>query len=743
MATNGFEFPVEELVNPDNPATPVANAIVAKQAAKLPTRTNSTLNVPATLPDEEQSQLAGQVPFWATEEPVENIIAPVQSDPVTTALVEKEALRAEAVVLITNLADKQSKEVISDLTTKVLEGYKIDLASRADWEKLNEQIIDLAKLLVKKKVYAGEVVANVKYPLIINACIQFAARAYPELIKGNDVVKGKVVGNDPDGIKFNRALRIANFMSFQLLSLMEDWEEGVDQLLFTLPAIGCVFKKTYFDSIERKSVSQIVFADDLVVNYFAESLERAPRVTHRIYLYHNEIVERINSGVFIKFDVAELGQATSTKTSDTDEDTPHLFLEQHRWYDLDKDGYQEPYVVTIHGQTQKLVRISPRFATDGIIRKSDENGIIDQNGPIVKILPEQYFTRFIFMPAIDGGFYGMGFGSLLMSSNSAINTVINQLLDAGTLSNRQSGFLGRGLKLGKGKSIQVKSGEWKPVDATGDDLRKNIFPMPVREPSNVLFQLLGLLIESGKELAGMTEILAGNSPGANVPAESVLALIEQGLQVYSAIHKRLYRAQYKEFAKLRRLNALYLDQMTYATVLDDTQAVVQTDFSSADFDVVPVSDPNSTTMMQRLLKAKALLELKGQGLNDKEILKQYLTALDIEDIERFLPAEDTPNPEEQLTLEKIQAEIGVLMAKMEKLNAETQKTLVEVPKVQLEQNQLIEGMDNDKIKLALQDKQISGQLELGRSQQSLGKAPGGVKESTLKREYGLKGNNQK
>jgi len=735
MATN-YEFPVEELVNPGNPATPMANAIVATQAAQLPARTG------ATLPDDEITSLSGEVPFWATEEPVEDIIAPISSDPVVTALVEKEALRAEAVVLITNLADKQPKEVLADLTTKVLEGYKIDLASRSEWEKLNEQIIDLAKLLVKKKVYAGEVVANVKYPLIINACIQFAARAYPELIKGNEVVKGKVVGTDPDNLKFDKAQRISRFMSFQLLSMMEDWEEGVDQLLFTLPAIGCVFKKSYFDSIERKSVSQIVFADDLVVNYFAESLERAPRVTHKIYLYHNEIVERINSGVFIKFDVAELGQATSDKTADVDDDTPHLFLEQHRWYDLDGDGYQEPYVVTIHEQSQKLVRISPRFATDGIIRKSDEAGVVDPNGPIVKIIPEQYFTRFLFMPAIDGGFYGMGFGSLLMSSNSAINTVINQLLDAGTLSNRQSGFLGRGLKLGRGKSIQVKSGEWKPVDATGDDLRKNIFPMPVREPSNVLFQLLGLLIESGKELAGMTEILAGNSPGANVPAESVLALIEQGLQVYSAIHKRLYRSQYKEFIKLRRLNALYLDQMTYGAVLDDQAAIVQADFSSADFDVVPVADPNSTTMMQRLLKAKAMLELRGQGLNDQEILRSYLLALDIEDVERFMPSEDQSDPEEELTVQKLQAEIAELNAKIEKLGAETQKILAEVPKVQIEQEETIAGMQNDAVKLALQDKQISGQLELGRSQQSLGKAPGGLKESTMKREYGMRSNNQ-
>jgi chaperonin GroES len=524
---------------------------------------------------------------------------------------------------------------------------------------------------------------------------------------------------------------------------MKDWEEGVDQLLFTLPAIGCTFKKSHFDSIERQNISQMVFADDLIVNYYEESLERAPRVTHRIYLHHNEIVERINSGIFIKFDIAELGQPTSEETSDIDEDTPHLFLEQHRWYDLDGDGYQEPYVVTVHEQSQKLVRISARYATDGIIRESDEQGIPKPNGKIIKINPEQYFTRFLFMPAIDGGFYGMGFGSLLMSNNSAINTLINQLLDAGSLSNRQSGFLGRGLKLGKGKSIQPKSGEWLPVESTGDDLRKNVFAMPIREPSAVLFQLLGLLIDSGKELAGMTEILAGNSPGANVPAESVLALIEQGLQVYSAIHKRIHRAQYKEFQKIKRLNALYLDQMTYSTALDDPDAIVQPDFNSKDYDVFPVSDPNSTTMMQRLMKAKAMLELRGQGLNDMEIMRRYLLAMDVQDVDKLFPEEEKENPEEQLSIQKMQAEIEELNAKIEKLNAETEKILADIPKSQIDQEKTVAGIMNDDRKLDIQEAQVANQIERGRSQQSIGKAPDGIKPSTAKREYGLETNNKK
>ena len=675
-----------------------------------------------------EEPIEGERPIWATEEPVDDVIADLDrpTDEVVQ-IIEKEILRAEAAVLVTNLAPKQDNNTIADLTQKVLDGYKIDCDSRSDWEKLNKEIIDLAKLLVKKKTYAGEIVANVKYPLIINACIQFAARAYPEIIKGNEVVKGKVVGNDPDNLKAERAKRICDFMSFQVLNEMQDWEEGVDQLLFSLPAIGCVFKKSYFDSIERRNVSEIAFADDVIVNYKAISLERAPRITHRIYLYHNEIVSRINSGVFTQFDISELGEATNPD-GQSDEETPHCFLEQHRLYDLDEDGYQEPYIVTVHEESQKLVRIAPRFATDGIIRKDNDDGSANPDGPIIKIIPEQYFTRYVFMPSIDGGFYGMGFGSLLMSTNTAINTLINQLIDAGTLSNRQSGFLGRGIKLGRGKKIELRSGEWKPVEVTGDDLRKNVFPMPVREPSNVLYLLLGMLIEAGKELAGMTEILAGNSPGANVPAESVLALIEQGLQVYSAVHKRVYRAQYKEFSKLRRLNALYLDQMTYMAVLDDEAANIQADFTTHDFDVIPVSDPDSTTMLQRLMKAKAMLDLRGGGLNDIEIMKRYLLAMNITDIEKILPDENQENPAEQLQMQELQKKLEELDAKIFKLNSEAELNYARMEKEFGGVRKIEAGIAQDERKLDQSEAQIMNQIQLGRTQQSIGKAPLGTQE---------------
>jgi len=603
-----------------------------------------------------------------------------------------------------NIAEDLDQDVISSIAARVVDDYTVDKASRAVWEQSNKDILRLAKLDIEKKTYAGEQVANVKYPIIANAAMQFAARAYPEIIKGNDVVKPKVIGADPDGNKAARGKRICEHMSYQLLNDMSDWEEGVDQLLFTLPVIGCMFKKTYYSAVEKQNVSELVFADDLVVNYYAKSEEAASRITHVIELTRNEIVERIRSGVYLKFDIEELGLASGEEDQgQVDEDTPHVFLEQHRWYDLDKDGYQEPYIVTVHQGTQKLVRISARFELSGVQA--------NEKGEIIRIEPTHYFTRFLLMPAFDGSFYGMGFGSLLHSINSSVNTTLNQLLDAGTLSNRQSGFLGRGIQLGKGASLKFKAGEWKSVQTTGDDLHKNIVPLPTKEPSPTLFQLLGLLIETGKELSGMTEVLAGESPGPNVPATTTLALIEQGLQVYSAIHKRIHRSLYKEFQKIRKLNALYLQDDEYSNVLDSQEAVRRSDYNSDDMDIIPVSDPNSTTNMQRIMKATALLAMKGQGLNDEEINRRYLEALQIENIEVLIPKEPAPNPMLELELQIKQAELGRIISEQQKLVAEAELTVEKINSERNEQQVKQSGVVFDSQKLDLERAEIISNIE--------------------------------
>lgn len=631
-------------------------------------------------------------------------------------LAEEEAANAQAEFVIltainqlkawhamVNIATELDQEVIDQLASRVITDFNTDLDSRQEWEDTNKEILKIARLVLEKKTYAGERVANVKYPLITNGAIQFAARAYPEIVKGSDVVKAKVVGDDPDGAKADRGKRVSEHMSYQLLNEMDDWEDGVDQLLYTLPVLGCAFKKTYYCGSESRNLSEMVFPEDLVVHYGAVSIEKAARISHIIYLSTNEIVERIRSGTYLDFDVDELGHPVDERAETTDEDTPHKFIEQHRWYDLDGDGYQEPYVVTVHHATQTLVRVAARFDLDGVH--------VNDGGDIVKIDPVHYFTRFLFMPAPDGSFYGMGLGTLLHSVNSSVNSTINQLLDAGTIANRQSGFLGRGIQLGRGKSLKFKPGEWKPVQATGDDLRKNIVPLPAHEPSPTLFQLLGLLVESGKELAGITEVLSGQSPGSNVPAETTLALIEQGLQVYSAVHKRVHRSLYREFQKIRRLNILYLDESAYATVSDNPNAVKALDYAAGDHDIIPVSDPNTTTNMQRIMKAKSLLELRGQGFNDKEITKRYLKALQIEDVDELLESEEGPGIAEQLEIQEIQAKVEKTMAEIEKVRAETQHVMEEIRSERVSQQVQESGVEFDRQKLEIERAQTVADIQ--------------------------------
>ena len=698
--------------------------------------------------------------------PNEQPVEPIETEEEPEEVQEQEILsiidQLEARHAMVNVAEDLDQSVIDTIAAKVIDDFNTDKDSRDVWEESNRELMKLAKLEIEKKTYAGERVANVKYPIITNAAIQFAARAYPEIIKGADAVKPKIIGEDPDGQKAARGKRLCEHMSYQLLNDMSDWVDGVDQLLFTLPVVGCAFKKTYYSAVESQNISEMVFAEDLVVHYNARSLEKASRITHIIELTRNEIVERIRRGIYLDFDIEELGPPSQEDTDQIDEDTPHIFLEQHRWYDLDGDGYQEPCIVTVHKSTNKLVRISARFEMSGVET--------NEAGEIIRIKPTHYFTRFLFMPAPDGSFYGMGFGSLLHSINSATNTVLNQLLDAGTLSNRQSGFLGRGIQLGRGASLKFQSGEWKNVQSTGDDLRKNIVPLPTKEPSNVLFQLLGLLVESGKELSGTTEVLSGQSPGVNVPATTTLALIEQGLQVYSAIHKRIHRSLYQEFKKIRRLNTLYLSDEVYSNVIDSPEAIRRRDYESSDMDIIPVSDPNATTNMQRIMKAKALLEIKGQGLNDEEINKRYLEALQIENIEELLLKEQGPDPMLELEIQKKHAELEKIVAErnklvadaeliVEKINSERNEQQVKQSgvafdevKLQLERAEIIASIKEREDKLKLETAKLLSDIEIGRKKIDIGskkidnsKLEGKTAETNIQgsyREKGMTSNNE-
>jgi len=331
----------------------------------------------------------------------------------------------------------------------------------------------------------------------------------------------------------------------------------------------------------------------------------------------------------------------------------------------------------VHKQTAIVVRVCARYDVAGIK--------VSESGQMTRIEPVSYFTHFKFMPAIDGGFYGMGFGKLLFGLNNAVNAITNQLIDAGTANNRMSGFVGRGIQIGRTSAstdgFALGAGDWKSIPSTGDDVRKNIVPMPSKEPSQVLFTMLQFLIETGKSLSNVSDILSGESPGPNVPAASTLALIEQGMKVFSGIFKRLYRSLKDEFRKIARLNRLYLPEESYFAVLDDKMAIFQEDYSETSLDIIPIADPSNLSDMGRAMKMQALMQLSGKGLNDMAIKKRFLESLNIENVEELLPKEpEGPPPippEVQAALDKIIAETEKIKIEAEKIKLESEKIKVE------------------------------------------------------------------
>lgn len=556
-----------------------------------------------------------------------------------------------------NLCDYYDDKTLTHVGTKVVEWFDDDEESRREWKNRNDTYLKLATQVMEKKSYPWPNSANVKFPLLTTAAMQFAARAYPALVPGPNLVAGLVIGKDEGGKKAESADRVGHHMSFQLLHEMEGWEEDMDKVCLILPIIGCVFKKTYYDSIEKRNTSELVFPNDLVIDYYARSLDAATRISHVVYRTHNEFRERVNRGLFRDVDLGEPRVLSEPKNASDQIQgksepkpspaTPYKLIECHCTWDMDDDGYDEPYIVTVHYDTKKVVRIVTRFDIEGVDIDTDDKG----KEKLIRIKPTQYFTKFGFIPNPDGSIYDLGFGLLLGGINETVNTLTNQLLDAGTINNLQSGFLGRGIRVRSGQS-RFQPGEWKPVDFTGDDIKKHIFPLPTKEPSDVLFKLLETLVTSGKELASVAEIFVGKMPGQNTPATTTMATIEQGLKVFTAIYKRIYRALGQEYEKLFKLNSKNMDDKVYFTINTpegaQAQEAYKTDYSPENLAVKPNADPNIVSSSQKLMKVQAMGPLLAlRTINPQEYTKRFLEAIEAENISVLMKVQPQPNPEQQ------------------------------------------------------------------------------------------------
>jgi len=546
--------------------------------------------------------------------------------------------------LLPRITDDQALDCIK---ASIWDGYQADLTSRAPWERRTNAAMDLAMQIQQEKSFPWPGASNVIFPLVTISALQFAARAYNNLIQGTDVVRYRIAAQDQSGELSKRAKRIGRHMSWQVLEEDEAWEEQHDKLLINLAVVGSAVIKTYWSPSLRHNVSELVTARNFVIDYYAKSIESAARATQIITLDRNDIYTRVKEEMFTDVlkkpwysqpaaqtqPIANPQQANADRRQGvlpppSDMNTPFTFLEQHLNLDLDGDGYAEPYIATMELGSKELVRLVARW--------DKPESVIKHQAEIVTIKPTHYFTKYSFIPSPDGGFYDMGFGLFLGPINETVNTGINQLLDNGTMQNSLGGFLGRGAKI-RGGVYTMAPWEWKRVDSTGDDLRKNLIPFPDRQPSTVMFQLISLLINYANRLAGTMDQSVGESPGQNTPASTSRATLEEGMKVHMMIFKRVWRSLREEFRKLYQLNAQFLpSSMPFG---EGEDMIRQEDYKGGSNMIAPVADPNIASTEMRLTQVSAIKQSAATtpGYDTDEVERTFLAALQVDNIDIIFP----------------------------------------------------------------------------------------------------------
>lgn len=667
----------------------------------------------------------------------------------TTDQPKKTKLRLTDIVTMPNVAVKLSEPELAAFGQEVLQGYEDDLATRSEWEEKHAKALKVALQYAESKNFPWPGASNVKFPLVTVATLQFLARIGP-LTSGRQLVKCEPWGTDTEGKKAARAERISQHMSFQLLEENPNWVDDDELAKFSAALLGSAIKKIYFDAISGTVKSQTVPLSNFVVDYYCKDLEEAQRVTQVHTMFHNEIKERVNSGVFLEepgdYDARQAaGTSYNGQLAAASEDVSGIrkagmsslaaveILEQHTWLDLDGDGYREPYIVFANKASGFVYRIVARYYNQGdVFRKNavaireledvmraEESPQVQANlansirelekakdNTIIRIKATSYFTKYTFIPSPDNGFYGLGFGILLGPTNAAVDSLINQIIDAGTMLTTSGGFLGRGVKIKSGSQTFAPF-EWKPVDSQGDDLRKSIVPLPVSQPPEIMFHLLGMLISYGEKIGSATDVMTGVNPGQNTPAETSRNTLEQGMMLFSGIYRRMYRGFAKELRKLYHMNYLYIKQFAEYTHLTDGESamIAPDDYDTNAYRIYPNADPISASPAQRQSKARIAFDIMAanpNGFDRYKVVKRLLESYEISEIDDIFPDPTGPkaiqpilNPkielekakleqkskihedEMQLSVAQLRQDMGLADAKILELEAKARKHLAE------------------------------------------------------------------
>ena len=551
-----------------------------------------------------------------------------------------------------NLVDFINQNTLEKISNDLLDSIQSDKESRSEWEKTyTDGLKYLGMKFDDTRSQPFEGSSGVVHPILAEAVTQFQAQAYKEMLPAKGPVKTEIVGARTIQTE-DQAERVQEFMNYYIMNEMDEYDPELDQMLFYLPLAGSCFKKVYFDFVLNRAVAKFIAPEDLIVPYEATDISSAERITHSISMSANEIKKQQVTGFYANVDIG-----SGSYSEDLDDITEaiddiqgisptykenrnrtvyevHTVLDIEGFEDLDQQGMPTglklPYIVTIEEDSQKILSIRRNFRENDLLKN--------------KI---NYFVQYKFLPGL--GFYGLGLSHMIGGLSKASTSILRQLIDAGTLANLPAGFKARGMRI-RDEDDPLQPGEFRDIDTTGGSLRENLIPLPIKEPSNVLMQLLGILVDSGKRFAAIADMNVGDMNAA-MPVGTTVALLERGTKVMSAIHKRLHYAQRIEFALLAKVFSEYLPPVYNYQVGSGPQEVKQIDFDDR-VDIIPVSDPNIFSQSQRVTLAQELLQMVQSNpeihgpMGIYEAYKRMYAALGVDNVDSLLqpPPDMTPKP---------------------------------------------------------------------------------------------------
>ena len=557
-----------------------------------------------------------------------------------------------------NLAEEIDQRELSALASNMLDMYHADKESRSDWERTYSEGLSLLGMETDDRSEPFQGASGVYHPLLSEAVAQFQSSAYKELLPAGGPVNTRVVGMlTPD--RQEQATRVKDFMNYQITEVMQEYDPELDQMLFYLPLSGSSFKKIYYDETLDRAVSKFITSEDLIVPYETTDLQSATRITHLIRTPTNDVRKLQQAGFYrdIELEATPEEETPITEKVDRMEGLQptnygasdmmtilecHIDLDLEGYEDLGEDGeptgIQLPYIVTLEEGCQHILSIRRNWNEDDPLKKK-----------------QQYFVHYKFLPGL--GFYGFGLIHMIGGLSKSATSLLRQLIDAGTLANLPAGFKARGLRV-RNDDEPLQPGEWRDVDAPGGALRDSLLPLPYKEPSGTILNLLGVLIESRRRFAAITEMQTGEMSEA-MPVGTTVALLEKGMQVMSAIHKRLHYSQKVEFRLLAKTFSEYLPEQYPYEVEGGERLIKVTDFS-AQIDVLPHSDPNIFSMAQRVMMAQTQLQLATSAPQIHDMHEAYFRmyqALGVQNIEDILPPSEPSHSKDPAT-ENADALIG-------------------------------------------------------------------------------------